>query len=123
MTAASTGINMVAASIVIFAELFWNPGTLIQAEDRCHRIGQRAPFVAIRYLLAKKTVDDVIWPLIGRKLGVVGSALNGQRDFLAVDKVSAHAATAITPYDLPTDPIQSLGALRYFNTNDMSQFY
>lgn len=108
LTCGSTGLNLVAASIVLFAELYWNPGTLIQAEDRAHRIGQKAAFVTIRYLIARKTLDDgVIWPLIGRKLGVLGSTLNGQRDSLKVNsRVDATSVAAIQPYDIEKDQPQ-----------------
>lgn len=86
MTACAFGLNLTAANLVIFAELFWNPGviwleynsegffnlirffkSLLQAEDRAHRIGQTKP-VTIQYLLAKGTADDYIWPILKKKL-------------------------------------------------------
>jgi SWI/SNF-related matrix-associated actin-dependent regulator 1 of chromatin subfamily A len=77
ITVAGTGLNFVPCSTVVFAELFWNPGTLQQAEDRVHRIGQVASCVNVHYLLGEGTLDDVIWPLIHRKLSVVGMTLDG----------------------------------------------
>ncbi|XP_060875575.1 SWI/SNF-related matrix-associated actin-dependent regulator of chromatin subfamily A-like protein 1 [Metopolophium dirhodum] len=71
--AANSGITLTAANLVIFAELYWNPGILTQAEDRAHRIGQ-AETVTIQYLLAKGTADDHIWPLIQFKLSVLNKA-------------------------------------------------
>ena len=73
ITAANMGITLTAAQLVIFAELFWNPGVLCQAEDRVHRIGQNDN-VVIQYLVAKHTADDYLWPLIQRKMNVLNAA-------------------------------------------------
>jgi len=44
---------------------------LIQAEDRAHRIGQ-VNAVKIVYALADGTVDDFLWPLVQRKMRMLG---------------------------------------------------
>lgn len=76
ITAAGVGLTLTAAHTVVFAELWWTPGSLIQAEDRVHRIGQKNS-VDVRYLLAKHTVDEQMWSIVGRKLNVVGRSLDG----------------------------------------------
>ncbi|XP_044294244.1 SWI/SNF-related matrix-associated actin-dependent regulator of chromatin subfamily A-like protein 1 isoform X2 [Varanus komodoensis] len=73
LTAANMGLTLSAADLVVFAELFWNPGVLIQAEDRAHRIGQTSS-VNIHYLVAKGTADDYLWPMIQEKIRVLGEA-------------------------------------------------
>jgi len=73
ITAANAGITLTAAQLVVFAELFWNPGILTQAEDRAHRIGQ-TDSVIVQYLVAKDTADDVLWPMIQQKLDVLNKA-------------------------------------------------
>uniref|UniRef100_A0A7N6FJF0 SWI/SNF-related matrix-associated actin-dependent regulator of chromatin subfamily A-like protein 1 n=1 Tax=Anabas testudineus TaxID=64144 RepID=A0A7N6FJF0_ANATE len=70
ITAANMGLTLHSADLVIFAELFWNPGVLIQAEDRVHRIGQTNN-VNIHYLVAKGTADDHLWPMIQEKMNVL----------------------------------------------------
>uniref|UniRef100_A0A8C7N5T6 SWI/SNF-related matrix-associated actin-dependent regulator of chromatin subfamily A-like protein 1 n=1 Tax=Oncorhynchus kisutch TaxID=8019 RepID=A0A8C7N5T6_ONCKI len=70
ITAANMGITLHSAALVVFAELFWNPGIMIQAEDRVHRIGQTSN-VDIHYLVAKGTADDYLWPMIQEKMHVL----------------------------------------------------
>ncbi|XP_072945205.1 SWI/SNF-related matrix-associated actin-dependent regulator of chromatin subfamily A-like protein 1 [Epargyreus clarus] len=70
LTAAGAGLTLTAAGLVVFAELHWNPGILTQAESRAHRIG-RSGGVCVRYLLARGTADDVMWPLLQNKLNVL----------------------------------------------------
>jgi len=85
ITAANVGITLTAASLVVFAELYWNPGVLVQAEDRAHRVGQ-VDNVQVHYLVAKDTVDDHIWPMINRKLGILSRVGlgNAKDDFKAM---------------------------------------
>jgi len=73
ITAANSGITLTAAQLVVFAEIYWNPGILTQAEDRAHRIGQ-TDSVTIQYLVAKGTADDELWPMIQKKLDVLNKA-------------------------------------------------
>ena len=75
--AAGMGLTLTAASTVIFGEMVWTPGDLIQAEDRAHRIGQ-ASSVLVQYLHARETIDEIIWQTIRRKLDTLGTVLNGQ---------------------------------------------
>ena len=49
---------------MIFAEILWSMGNILQAEDRVHRIGQSASTVRIIYVLAGWS-DDIVWvPLL-----------------------------------------------------------
>lgn len=61
------GLTFTAASHVVFAELYWNPGHIKQAEDRAHRIGQTSS-VNVHYLIAKGTFDTVMWSMLNRKV-------------------------------------------------------
>jgi len=75
---ASQGITLTRASNVAFLELEWTPALHDQAEDRCHRIGQRDAVTAW-YLLAANTIDETMAALIERKRGVIAAVTDGKR--------------------------------------------
>jgi SWI/SNF-related matrix-associated actin-dependent regulator of chromatin subfamily A-like protein 1 len=75
---AAQGITLTRASNVAFLELEWTPAMHDQAEDRCHRIGQRDAVTAW-YLLAAETIDETIARLIQRKRALVGAVTDGRR--------------------------------------------
>lgn len=51
------GINLASADTVILFDSDWNPQLDLQAQDRCHRIGQTRPVVVYR-LATKGTVEE-----------------------------------------------------------------
>merc|ERR1712196_180107 len=85
--------------MVIFLELHWTPGNILQAEDRAHRIGQKNN-VNITYLVSKgDSIDMKIWDMLGRKQQFLGLALNGTKqekekiDTIEHDKEKSHGST------------------------------
>lgn len=76
IVSAGVGIELTAASHVAIVELPWKPGTLDQAIDRAHRIGQLKG-VMVYYLLAQNTIEDRLADLIDVKRNVVSQVLDG----------------------------------------------
>ena len=76
--AAGTGLTLTKASMVVFGELYWVPGVMIQAEDRVHRLTQTQP-VTIYHLLGKGTLDQHIYPMLVKKLKMLDAVMD-QRD-------------------------------------------
>ncbi|XP_040906589.1 lymphoid-specific helicase [Toxotes jaculatrix] len=57
--AGGLGINLTAADTVIIFDSDWNPQADLQAQDRCHRIGQTKPVLVYR-LVTANTIDQKI---------------------------------------------------------------
>ena len=75
ITACSSGLTLTKATTVIFAELYYTPAIMIQAEDRAHRIGQKNQ-VNIVYLYGCATIDEIFYPRMREKYFVVSSILD-----------------------------------------------
>merc|ERR1711978_27650 len=57
--AGGLGINLIAADTCIIFDSDWNPQQDLQAQDRCHRIGQTKPVMIYR-LVSANTIDQKI---------------------------------------------------------------
>ncbi|KAF6208767.1 hypothetical protein GE061_014507 [Apolygus lucorum] len=57
--AGGLGINLTGADTVIIFNSDWNPQADLQAQDRCHRIGQKKPVLIYRFMVPT-TMDERI---------------------------------------------------------------
>lgn len=93
ITACGQGVNLQCVSTVVFAELHWTPGVLVQAEDRAHRMGQQN-CVNVHYLIAKGTLDDAIFKMLDRKHKDVGVMLDGEASHMNAQEMTPALAQA-----------------------------
>ena len=84
LTASSQGITLTAATSVVFAEMNWTPGIMVQAEDRAHRIGQ-SKSVNVYYLYGENTVDAMIYPRLKLKSEVFANILDGKKTEFTIE--------------------------------------
>lgn len=75
--AAGVGLNLTAASSVVFVELPWQPGAVAQCEGRAHRIGQ-LQCVNIYFLVARGTVEEKRCHIIQKKQETLTFVLDGK---------------------------------------------
>lgn len=79
MMAGGVGLTLTESSNICFMELPWVPSDLLQAEDRCHRIGQRSS-VNCYYFIGEKTIDEDIYELLMKKMQITSSVNAGVFD-------------------------------------------
>lgn len=128
-TAGAVGVDLSAATVVLFAELEWSAGVLLQAEDRAYRMSRAAGgagsdagvsvrhAVEVRYLLLRGTVDDTMWRSFRRQARSVVTTVDGaaaSRSALqtvpAAKSGTRHSPSpdgrqqvSISPYDIAED--------------------
>ena len=84
--AAGVGLTLTASSRVAFIELPWTAADCDQAEDRCHRIGQRDN-VTCTYFLGKDTIDEKIYEII-RSKREVAATITGSTEQVEEDVIN-----------------------------------
>ena len=73
--AAGVGLTLTASSTVVFVELDWVPANMTQAEDRCHRIGQRDNVLA-QHIVLDGSLDMRMAELIIEKQEIADQGLD-----------------------------------------------
>lgn len=86
--AAGEGLNLTAASHVIFAEPDWTCGSVSQAEDRCHRIGTKHP-VLVQHLVLEDSLDVIMAKRLIRKQGIIDRVLDEDVDAVPETQVQS----------------------------------
>jgi SWI/SNF-related matrix-associated actin-dependent regulator 1 of chromatin subfamily A len=74
--AGGTGLNLTAATQVVFNDLDWVPANHWQAEDRAYRIGQTRT-VNVTYFVAQDTIDDFVHAVLETKAALVSAIVEG----------------------------------------------
>jgi SWI/SNF-related matrix-associated actin-dependent regulator of chromatin subfamily A-like protein 1 len=74
--AGGTGLNLTAATQVVFNDLDWTPTNHWQAEDRAYRIGQTRT-VNVTYFVARDTIDDFVQAVLESKAALVNAIVEG----------------------------------------------
>lgn len=88
--AAGVGLTLTAASDCCFIEFANNSSAHLQAEDRCHRIGQKDA-VTEWYLVAEGTIETAIMGMLQKKASMGSSVMDGRdidfmREFMKGDR-------------------------------------
>jgi superfamily II DNA or RNA helicase len=89
LKAGGTGLNLTAADYVYILDPWWNPAVEAQAIDRTHRIGQKNPVFAYRFI-CKDSVEEKIRDLQIAKKNLAESVLSTEETImqkLSVDDI------------------------------------
>lgn len=88
------GLNLTGADTVIFYDSDWNPTMDLQAQDRCHRIGQTRPVTVYR-LISAHTVEESILEKARERKKLNNVVIRGGR-FHAIANVVASSGGTTT---------------------------
>jgi SWI/SNF-related matrix-associated actin-dependent regulator 1 of chromatin subfamily A len=110
--AGGIGVNLTAATQVVFNDLDWVPANHWQAEDRAYRIGQ-ARTVNVTYMVAGNTIDDFVQTVLERKGELISAVVDGRAiapdlsgDVLdELQRMVRTISTELTTHDIGDDDV------------------
>ncbi|KAG6574662.1 snf2 family nterminal domain containing protein [Phytophthora cinnamomi] len=118
--AGGVGINLTAADTVIIYDSDWNPQNDLQAQARCHRIGQKKS-VKIYRLLTSKTYELHMFHKASLKLGLDQAVLGGIKNDDPVAKLKGTAKKSKPNDRMSKEEIENLlkhGAYEMFKEQE-----
>ncbi|KAH7482156.1 hypothetical protein KRP22_009845 [Phytophthora ramorum] len=118
--AGGVGINLTAADTVIIYDSDWNPQNDLQAQARCHRIGQKKS-VKIYRLLTSKTYELHMFHKASLKLGLDQAVLGGIKNDDPVAKLKGATKKSNTNDRMSKEEIENLlkhGAYEMFKEQE-----
>ena len=74
--AGGVGLNLTAANYVLLFDHDWNPQNDLQAQARCHRIGQKKEVMIFR-LVTRGTYEEKMFQVASQKLGLEQAVMSG----------------------------------------------
>ncbi|KAK6183076.1 hypothetical protein SNE40_010622 [Patella caerulea] len=114
--AAGVGLTFTAAKLVVFAEMYWTPGVMVQCEDRAHRIGQTS-CVPVHYLVAKGTMDEWVWSAVCKKTVVTTTTLSGKKQELEAEAGDKYQVELLSNADVYSqDDTSDIDVSTYFQS-------
>jgi len=81
-TAGGEGINLQAASVVLFFDLPFSAGDYIQVVGRAHRIGSKHDSLMILHLMSRGTTDEHVLNILRNKIGLIEKIFDEQEGML-----------------------------------------
>lgn len=115
--AMGVGLTLTASCTVLFQSLSWVPSDVSQAEDRCHRIGQKAS-VNVQHLVLDGSLDARMAQVIVEKQDVADRALDLSPAELRIpavpagraDRTAAESNIHPRKYPVPTPEQRAMAA-------------
>jgi SNF2 family DNA or RNA helicase len=116
-----TGTTLTASDLILFVELHWVPGEVLQGEDRIHRKSQTKP-CEIRYLVVEGSIDSVMSERIIDKLEVIEACTGPIQQALSNIPVSVaddeDMPVASTPFNELEDYVEKMDVTKVYTVRD-----